>query len=341
MVDEVKKEREELMKKRFLTMCLLAVAGVVAGVVVLYGCGGGGIGTDFPDGYTRISIRGSATSGSAVMNDLGVFLAISDPFKDASDGTDGTGTGGPESIYDTAASTCLFSGESESNDGWIDIKWGNATTPATVADCTDENICIYCNVNDAAANSCTIACDGLVPSNSYSAADYFKIYLTAYHAFETEMPDELHGMVRIDGDATSLDSETLLSASVDDEGTDARVYANCENGVTGGDPLDKVTTDTTAGSGMSLNTHTAGVWAIGYDITALDLLVGEVGTSTCGVGHDEACVIGGCHITDKLTIIAAMTGSDTPGASLDMAFSEINMTATICDTEDVCAIHVF
>lgn len=305
------------MKRSHFTRCWLI--GFVAAVVCLAGCGGGGIRVDSPEGYTRITIRGSASSRSATMNDLGELLAISDPFKDVGDGAGGTGTGGPESTADPAARTCPFSGPGDnlSEDGNIEIY---VASDASSADCTDESNCIYCVVNASAPADYTISCDGLVASNSLIAADSFKFYLTAYHAFTTEMLDP-DGMIRVDGDATSLDSSSLLSADVDVD----RIFIPCRMGVTDSGN-DEVTVSSTEGAeidGIPLDTEANGIWHVGYEITELDESVGEGS-------------LGSCHIEDKLQITVAMTGADMPDASINLTFDTITMTATICDSQAVC-----
>lgn len=298
------------MENKHLTISLLAVT-----VVVLSGCGSGGIRFDIPEGYTRITVQGSASSRTAAMNGLGEFLAISSPFKDAGNVTGGTGTGGPESIADVAAGNFLFSGPGGnlSEDGFVEVY---VAPDASSADCTDVHNCIYCVVNVFASADYTISCDGLVASNSLIAADSFKFYLIAYHHFITDRPD---GMIRVDGDATSLDSSSLLSADVDVD----RTFTPCVNGVTDSG-RDSVTVSSTEGAeidGIPLDTEANGIWHVGHEIIRADVSEGNPGS---------------CHIEDKLQITVAMTGADMPDASIDLTFDTITMTATICDSQVVC-----
>lgn len=288
----------KFMKRGRLTRCWLI--GFVAVAVCLAGCGSGS--GEFANGGPSISVtlRGGAEAGSVPVVGAG-------------------SVGLKAEIISTADSTCLFSGGSVSDDGYFEILWGTTSEPKGPGNCGDENNCLYCNVDDAATANCTIACDGLVASNSLIAADSFSIYVTAYHLLGTDMPTP-DGMIRVDGNATSLDSNSLLKADVDV----TRTFTPCEYKVTDGGN-DLITVSPNEGAeidGVPLDTEENGIWHVGHEIDQVN------GGST-----------GYCHLEDELAINADMTGADTPDASIDLSFGAITMTVTICDSQSVCDEH--
>lgn len=281
--------------KAIVTFCTVCAVG-------LWGCGGGGGGGAveshrvIPDGYSEVSFTADAATNAAISHTLGSALL------DASDLGTGTasGTGGPTSIFDSAAVTCTFTTDSATNTQAYQIT-------NLLANCINENECIVCTVTGAGTDACSLACDGVVPSNAASAADTFDIFVAFTSAIQTDMPDP-YGTIRTDVSRTGTSFNLTSASSVD---------------VTG------CTYDAGVAHELSLTPIVEGTWFTNTAANHRDAMTVVNVDPDAGNSNRTSCTT-----IKSFTAAATLTGADTPGTSVSNNLGVVTYKSKICDYED-------
>lgn len=295
---------EKIMKNR---LYIWFASVFVMAVVMSFGCGGGGDNYTGPTSTVRIS--GSSSAAGAAVGANGTILFDASGESEGSGGTDGV-----ESIFDAIQPQCMFelAGEAfasgTTEDGLVEVRL--STDPA----CASENKCITCTLSGW-LQTCTIECEGTVPSNASVAADAVKIKINFAHYFATDMPDSLDAAMTFKGVVTGWE-EFLPNNGTSGENV-VYDYTNC-NGT------DNMDVNDGAAVLQANATSWVGLFAFeGNDPVADSSYGGHTGLQECIVGQ---------------TMIATMplTGAATPGSTVDITGGSVTLTGTLCDFSGNC-----
>lgn len=292
------------MKTRIITFLISVFALAVA---VSFGCGGSGGNTnEYTGPVTHVIISGSSASGLQYYGTDGVNQDVTGIAGGEGDDLDGIDSGS-----DLASAACAFTAAATSLSG--DIK-----VVSDELNCDSLNMCIICTATTPTASTCSIACEGYVPSNAASAADSIDIQITFTHEFLTDMVDP-GGVIRFDG------TELAWEEFNPDDSTLGIVYdlASCD-----GDD-DYLTVDPSPTLAW-LNQAEDDFWNRSFAITAVDpdLDAGPtLGLSTCVVQQ---------HMVARM----ALLGANVPGANLDLTKGSVWLHGQICADQGNCPTPV-
>lgn len=292
------------MLKRNLT---ILVATFAMAALLSFGCGGSG-GGNVPEEWTgptsTVIIEGRGDVRGLAMDADGNVLS-----KDASDTTTGSGDGvdGVDSILDTANVMCLFMPITTTDGTGIHIV--DNILKCTVGDPSyipgaSLNKCIVCTHTYGA--TCELTCNGTVPSNAETAADWIRLKIKISSDFTSDMP-VADGVIRVDGD-------TSLWPAFDPSGVSSFGVINHAITQCDGTPDMLATAD----DPLLIDDATATSWSKSYSID-------ELGDGTCLVES---------YVWGRLLL----TGADTPGAVVNLTDGSFTASAKICDDVDYCAV---
>ena len=292
---------------RNLTILLATFA---MAVLLSFGCGGSGGGSvseEWTGPTSTVIIEGRGdVRGLAVDADGNVFS------KDASGTTTGSGDDtvgeGVDSILDVATMTCTFITQPTTPDTGIHVV--DSINKCTVGHAdyiagASLNKCIVCTATSGA--TCELTCNGTVPSNAATAADWVKLKTQVQATFESNMP-AADGAIRIDGDTT-------LWPEFDPSGVNSIAAVNYSIVLCDGDPDMLAVDDNPLGLGIG-GANTANSWNMAYSINGL------------GINSPSSCTVLS-YVWGRLPL----TGADTPGALVDLTNGSFTASGKICDSD--------
>lgn len=277
--------------------------------------GGGDALPGSPETYSgavsTVTFSGSGIADAAVHHNGNSDISV---MKNATGPSGGTGAGaGPTSIYDEAASVCLFSNGSDGDNttsSGIQIITGAAPSNTS---CTKKNKCILCTLGSATpVQNCTISCVGIIPSMVATAADTVPIFVTFSSILKTNAP-AAEGMVRYDAYSTDWTEFSMSNNPV------AFVATGCDGGV---DPLFE------AGLNIATLVFDNPYWTATHQVNgyAISLLNPNSGSSPANQSS--------CTTSFEYAASMPLTGADTPNSTISFSSKTVSFKATMCDVTD-------